>query len=237
MKRTLYILVPAIHLSLLGIIFFSHPSIKPIQSKKLVVKTFTQTSSTAPAIKTKATIPKKAAPPAKKKPPEKKAPSSPLKKETPLPKTKTIQVKKQKSVREEHLKELEERIAKIEVKNDRIPHKSELLVPAPLTLNSSSSLQVPLGSLEYEESSASADIISSLVGYLQGYLHLPDIGEVQIQLTLYKNGKIETMKVIKAESEKNRKYLEEQLPKLSFPGINLDSVSSRSFLLTFCNKF
>jgi colicin import membrane protein len=88
-----------------------------------------------------------------------------------------------------------------------------------------------------EPSSADEDFVLSLIGYLQGYLQLPDVGEVQIQLTLRKDGKVENMKVIKAESEKNRKYLEENLPKLSFPAIYLDKTASRSFLFTFCNKF
>jgi colicin import membrane protein len=152
-------------------------------------------------------------------------------------KAKTLQVQKQKTLKEEQLKELEERIAKIEAKNDRMPLKSELTVPTAITLNSEKSLQVSKDFVTLESSSDSEDFVASLIGYLQGYLQLPDVGEVQIQLTLRKDGKVENMKVIKSESVKNKKYLEEQLPKLTFPQIYLNGASTQSFLFTFCNKF
>ena len=238
-KRTLYIMVPAAHIILFCGFLLASPPRKLLDSKKLVVKTFT-TQSSQPIVKTAA--PKKEAPvsktaPAKpEKKPEKKV-EAPTPKKTPPPKKdKTLQVKKQKSAKEEVLKELEERIAKIDAKSDRMPLKPELAVPSSVSLSSQTALQAPKAFVDYD-SFADDDFMSSLIGYLQGQLQLPDVGEVQIQLTLRKDGKVETMKVIKTESEKNRKYLEENLPKLSFPAIYLDKSSSRSFLFTFCNKF
>ncbi len=83
--------------------------------------------------------------------------------------------------------------------------------------------------------SSDEEYISFLIGYLQECLQLPDVGEVKIQISLRKDGSVETMKVMHTESAKNRKYLEEHLPNLSFPRI--PGSSSHSFLITFCNKF
>ncbi len=249
MQRTLYILVPVVHILLFIGLSQTSPSKKTINSKKLIVKTFAPSSSqstfktaateknTTPSkkpdiIKQKTPEPKK---PTVTPPPKTKKTEAPIQKKNPaIQKEKTLQVKKQTVVRDQHLKDLEERIAKIEAKSDRMPTKSELEIPSSLVLNS---LQ---GSKEFTISKLSLtddDFSASLIGYLQAFLHLPELGEVQIQLTLRKDGKVENMKVITANSEKNKKYLEQELPKLSFPQSYLDSFSSRSFLLTFCNKF
>jgi len=244
MQRSLYILVPTLHVALFGIFSLSASPEKQIQ-KKIVVKTFTQP---APAVKTQIVSNKKAAPisaPPKKAAPKvenkptpptpKNTPPIPIKKPPVPKKEKTIQVKKEKSAKDELLKELEERIAKIEVKNDRMAYKSELAIPSTLALSSEASLQHPK-ELQTQDTPSNEDFTPSLIGYLQSYLHLPEIGEVQIHLILNNDGKVKTMKVTKAESERNRKYLEEELPKISFPQIYLTN-SSNSFLLTFCNKF
>ncbi len=238
-------MVPAVHILLFCGFALTSPPKKLFDSKKLVVKTFSPQNS-APSVKVAATSSQKTPVAAKKTPPkpekkeakkvETQAPASAPKK-TPEPKKeKTLQVKKQKSAKEEVLKELEERIAKIEAKNDRMPLKPELAVPSSISLSSQTALQAPVA-LADQNFSADDEFISSLIGYLQGQLQLPDRGEVQIQLTLRKDGKVETMKVIKTESEKNRKYLEENLSKLSFPSMYLEGSSSKSFLFTFCNKF
>ena len=148
-------------------------------------------------------------------------------------KEKPVEVKQKKTAQDSRLKELQERIAKIEAKNDRMSTKSEFIVPAALTLSS------PISEMQIEETLATEDdSVSFLVGYLQQCLQLPDVGEVQIQLTFRNDGSIENVKVLRAESKENKKYLEEHLTKLTFPSMNtLSKESSRSFLLTFCNKF
>jgi len=243
-KKALYITVPAVHILLFCGFALTGPPKKLFDSKKLVVKTFTAQDSPSSikvaAPKNNPTALSKKAPPNPEKKEAKKAktpsPAQAPKKLPELKKEKTLQVKKQKSVKEEVLKELEERIAKIEAKNDRMPIKPEPAVPSGITLSSQTALQTPK-TFANDDLRENDDFISSLVGYLQGQLQLPDRGEVQIQLTLRKDGKVETMKVIKTESEKNRTYLEENLSKLSFPPIYLEASSSRSFLFTFCNKF
>jgi outer membrane biosynthesis protein TonB len=246
LKKALYIIVPAAHILLFCGFALTGPPKKLFNSKKLVVKTFT-TQSSPPSVKGAAeknnppAVSKKVPPkPEKKEAKKVQAPTltpTPAPKKLPDPKKeKTLQVKKQKSAKEEVLKELEERIAKIEAKNDRMPLKPELAVPSSITLSSQTALQAPKAVADYDLR-GDDEFIGSLISYLQGQLKLPDVGEVQIQLTLRKDGRVETMKVIKASSEKNRKYLEENLSGLSFPQVYLDKSSSRSFLFTFCNKF
>lgn len=249
MQRGLYVLVPLAHIIFFISFMNGAPAPKPSQ-KKIVVKTFT---AAAPAkVKTQTTssppkkqqapsppVPKKGPPQVQKKvePTPQKKPTPPVLKKAPAPKKeKVIQVKREKPYREDLLKELEERIAKIDIKNDRMTPKSELNVPSTLAL-SSQALQAPKNFEMTQTSFSSEDFASSLIGYLQAYLHLPEVGEVQIQISLSKEGKVKNLKVVKSESEKNRKYLEQELPQLSFPQVYLDSASSDSFLITFCNKF
>ncbi|MBX9924477.1 MAG: hypothetical protein K2Y01_10240 [Rhabdochlamydiaceae bacterium] len=251
LERTLYIAIPAIHLLIIAVSLVSHPSLKRSSSKPIVINTWTppapaskqiRTTSAPPAAPKKTKAAPAPTPTPAAKPLNKTVTADPQKTAAPKkeklainPKPAPKQSAKTPSVAQKHLQEIEERIAKIEAKNDRMPIKSELAVPTTITLSS----QIPpQNSLEFAnyQTFAMEDAVSSLIGYLQGYLQLPDLGEVQIQLILRKDGKVDSMKVLKTESEKNRKYLEEQLPKLSFPSSILEGVSSRSFLLTFCNK-
>lgn len=246
-QRTLYIAVPAVHLLVIAISFIAHPPFKRTSSKPLVINTWSPPAATTKqtkAISTTVSTPKKAQPTSTAivKKVAKAAAATPAK--TVAPPKEKLAINPKKTVKpatkvaaaaQKHLQEIEERIAKIEAKNDRMPSKSELAVPATITLSSQIPSQPAMEFANYQ-SFAMEDAVTSLIGYLQGYLQLPDIGEVQIQLILRKDGKVEGMKVLKTESEKNRKYLEEQLPKLSFPTSILEGVPTRSFLLTFCNK-
>jgi outer membrane biosynthesis protein TonB len=138
---------------------------------------------------------------------------------------------------EDLLKELEEKIAKIETKRDKSTIKSELSVPQKIEQQmayASSSSQSSSSELEEDHD----DYVSFLVGYLQEHLQLPDFGEVKIQISLRSDGSVEALRVIKTESEKNKKYLEENLPKLKFPSFSLkkNASSTQTFILTFCNE-
>lgn len=240
-KATLITVVLVIHVILLSSLYLARPSLKRSETKKLTVKTWAQPQpkkTTSTTLTKKAnTIPKAKSTPKKPETSTKlpvKKPSQTIKKQEPVKeKEKPTEIKKQKTAQEQRLKEIQERIAKIEAKSDRMSSKPEFIVPAMIALST------PATSEHIEEASfAEEDSVSFLVGYLQQNLQLPDVGEVQIQLTFRKDGSIEDIKVLKAESQKNKKYLEEHLTKLSFPSMNTSSKEpSRSFLLTFCNKF
>ncbi len=262
MQRTLYVAVPSIHLLIIAVSFITSPSLKRSSSKPLVIHTWAPPAPTSAKIKTNApttpTTKKSIATPPPASPSKKATPitaqapapskankttsselqkaSVPQKEKLAInPKPAAKQTSKTPSAAQKQIREIEERIAKIEAKNDRMLNKSELTVPTTITLSSQTPSQNSLEFTNYQ-TFATDDAVVSLIGYLQGYLQLPDIGEVQIQLVLRKDGKVESMKVLKTESEANRKYLEEHLPKLSFPLSILERAGSRIFLLTFCNK-
>lgn len=74
---------------------------------------------------------------------------------------------------------------------------------------------------------------SMLVGFLHEALHLPEMGEVKIQLTVRKNGTVANVVVLSAASHKNKLYLQEHLPNLQFP-MHFDE--EKTWTLTFCNE-
>lgn len=128
---------------------------------------------------------------------------------------------------EKSIKEIEERIAKIASKNDKMGSLRSIEVPPKMKLNPEAFSTLDL----LEE-----DYASSLVSYLQEELRLPDNGEVKIELILCKDGSVEQVKVLSAKSEKNKKRLEENLPKLRFPPFPKEEKEKKKvFILTFCN--
>lgn len=104
-------------------------------------------------------------------------------------------------------------------------------------------LNIPkaIGSLEIDqktsftfgiESEHPLDYESQLISQLHEALYLPEHGEVKIELQLRKDGSVAKMVVLKAESVKNKHYLEKNLPSLRFPLLSED----KKFVLTFCNE-
>lgn len=232
----------------------SSPSIKKQPPQKLVVRTF-QTKvltekkpssssrlpqSTPPAVPSRSPVKNTPKQPSKAKP---KAPietKTAPKKQTPSPKKEPVvkkteprstQINKKPDPLKQSLQKIEENIAKIESKRVTMAPKSELSVP-PQIVFSSEILQNESG--EEDEQG----YISTLVDYLQQNLQLPDVGEVKIALTLRPDGSIDNIKVLTAESEKNRKRLEENLPKLKFPRPKTDknTKQAQTFIFTFCNE-
>ncbi len=195
---------------------FSRPVHKE-QSKPLIVKTVHY----APAPKeTVVAARTEAAPvPAKKPAQEKKAPpiaEKKIVKETKKPKTeKKKEPEQRERMAQKLLQDLEESLSRLE----EIPTKKPRGMPA-----SAPSFQESDGSYQ-----------ATLVGYLKQVLNLPEFGEVKIQLTLKQDGSLVNLLVLKAESEKNRKYLEESLPRLRFPAPS-GKKKQETFIVTFCNE-
>jgi outer membrane biosynthesis protein TonB len=144
---------------------------------------------------------------------------------------------KKMEIPKELLEELEERIAKIETKRDKLPPKTDINIPQKIepssTLSNSYSKFNAAQEHEMQDESFASEYF---IYYLQQQLHLPDFGEVKVQITLRADGTIEKCVVLKAESEKNKKYLEEKLPSLRFPDYKGQSGSRQTFVLTFCNE-
>lgn len=117
--------------------------------------------------------------------------------------------------------EIDQALAKIE-KKSYSTSKQSLEVPQPLTF------------LDEQISEVGDDSeISHLMGFLHDTLHLPDVGEVKIQITVRKNGTVDKVVILNAESKKNKDYLQKHLPLLQLP---LTFDQDKTWVITFCNE-
>jgi len=179
--------------------------------------------SNTPAPKAKRTTnakPKKETPPTKKTTAPTPKPKPTAKKTAVVEKNKPKVIKPKKEP--EVLQEIDEALAKIEAKEYSSP-KPKLDVPQ-FEPYVDPSLGVFAGNETQEE---------GLVGFLHSSLNLPEFGEVTIQLTMKRDGTVARLVVLKAESKKNKAYLEQHLPLLKFP---LILENEKTFTLTFCNE-
>ena len=238
MKKKICLAVLSIHFSfvLWTLLFHAAPP-KALKPKHLTVKTFSPKVQTvaAAAPAPVAAVRKKAPPPA----PVKKTPAAAKKPQAPAPVVKRPpladkkpaaapipQKPKKTSVPQELLQELEESIAKIDEKRDKLYRRKKLEAPAAIEV-------LKIDALDTEKNTSDLSYAETLVVHLKQTLNLPDYGEVKIQLTLGKDGSVEKVVVVKSESEKNKRYLEDHLPRLKFPSLNRDM---HTFVLTFCNE-
>ncbi|HXF28746.1 MAG TPA: hypothetical protein VN457_02765 [Chlamydiales bacterium] len=77
-----------------------------------------------------------------------------------------------------------------------------------------------------------------LVTRLKLHLRLPEYGQVRMQLTLTKDGKVKNMTITSSKSKKNRDYVQNKLPQLTFPrfGDNFAGASAHAFHLNLSNE-
>ncbi len=266
MKLVISSFVIFMHLIALSVITFSSSLSKPTKKVAVVVKTTyqqpkqiakvslkkppvaaaqkKQAPALSPPVQAKVAPVQAKAAPVKKTAPQaiasQKAPASiPIKKTTAAKTPPTVKASpspcKERGIPKELLQELEERIAKIEVKRDKISSQVELSIPQAID----SFLSVR-GSDPLDEEST-FDVVDSysafLVSHLQQHLQLPDFGEVKVEIVLYPDGSVERCVVLRAESDKNKKYLEQRLPLIRFPDFKGTQTKSRQvFVLTFCNQ-
>jgi len=178
---------------------------------------------TAPVHKPMAS-PKKAAP-VKAAPKTQPIPKKPATSNKPAVIEKNKPVKKAPPPKNETPKkmwnEIDQALAKIE-KKSYPASKQPLEVPNPLTFLD----ELPSG--EEDDSK-----VSYLMGYLHDMLHLPEVGEVKVEITVRKNGTVAKVVVLHAASLKNKLYLEENLPLLQLP---LEFEQEKTWTITFCNE-
>lgn len=170
--------------------------------------------STKPAPKAQPTVQAAA-----KKPTTSKKPAI-IEKNKPIKKT----IPKKTEPPAEIWNEIDQALAKIE-KKSYPSSKQSVNLPQPITF---------LDEISSEQESEGDDrAITHLMGFLHDTLHLPEVGEVKIEITVRKDGTIAKMVVLRAESRKNKLYLEERLPLLQLP-MNFDV--EKTWILTFCNE-
>lgn len=260
--------VLAIHLSFVVILVTSpHFSFRKKERKSLIVKTIIPKSTTkiVPHEK-KQSIPSSVTSSSSKAPenpekgkkqgepsknlvtqpiPSKKEPSkaSPLKKEPaitdktiskkPPPVKKTPSSVNRAKISDELWQQLEEGISKMD-KKDNKPFYPKI----PSYNKSISPIILQIDTVHDEAVDSQNDYVNSLIECLQSHLILPDYGEVKIQLNLRQDGTVAKLVVLKAQSEKNKQYLESKLPHLKFPLPKAREVNPKEcmFILTFCNE-
>lgn len=245
-KATIFALV--LHLIVLAFVVSPSADGKKKSPSKIVVRTIqaplpsVTTATSKPTQKSKPVVTPIKAPARPSSPPKKEVKPVPPKvsKETPKPIAKKVPEKKPtpkpkpapvkadpKPSKElqKSLEKIEETIAKIASKGDTIPVKPSQIV-------------IPEIALELDCLSEEEEYISSIVRYLQTHLELPDMGEVKVDLTLRRDGSVEKVKVLSAESERNKKRLEEELPHMCFPPFSkgAQGMKTKGFILTFCNE-
>ena len=78
---------------------------------------------------------------------------------------------------------------------------------------------------------------SILMQRLQSSLHLPEEGNVKLELDLRSDGKVMGVKILQTHSESNADYLKEVLPTLILPSFigDLQGKKQHTFTLTVCH--
>jgi outer membrane biosynthesis protein TonB len=224
MFKRITIFVVTLHLFLMGFLLFSPAKNQKIAAKRLVVRTEKFRSPT------KASQPRPAAKPSPKPAAKKnKIPNPPPPKKTTKKPAVADKGKPKPGVKKVEISEKDtpEPPAKIEAKRENVYSSPKLDVPTELrTL-----------AIDHREENFNMEILSNdsdaIVAYLHESLHLPDYGEVKIQLTVREDGSVAKLVVLKAESVKNKAYLEKNLPLLVFPSLER---KEQTFIFTFCNE-
>lgn len=134
------------------------------------------------------------------------------------------------------LSKAKEKIGKINTESSKIGAPIERFEATPS----------PIGSLSIEKLSIDGEAALSVkemayreeLGHrLRLLLKLPEYGEIKVRLTLERSGKVLQLKVISAESEENKVYVEKALPKLKMPpfGTNFSAFQQYTFTITMSN--
>jgi outer membrane biosynthesis protein TonB len=250
-KRTTSIVISFHLLFLMLLLFSTHHApvkktthvrvrtVKPIVQrepvkKAAVVKAPPKTSSSATAKAQKPTSPKphsaavaKAQKPTSPKPhsaaatkPIAKKPSTPHKPAA-VEKDKPVQKKEiAKETNTEIWSEIDQALAKIE-KKSYPTSKQSLHLPEPVAF------------LEESRLEDGDDVMSQMIGFLHDTLHLPEVGEVKVEITVRKDGKITQVVVLASENQKNKLYLQEHLPRVQLP---MQFDQDKTWIVTFCNE-
>jgi hypothetical protein len=242
-KQKITYSVCLVHCVFIAFILFKAPLVpakkqhKPIVVKTVAFKPQVTEKKATPAVSRPARVPAPDTPAVQKSPASVKKlveNKQQTKKVTAPAKTKPVpKAEPQLAIPPSLLRELEESIAKIEEKEDKQTKakKTKAAALTPLVLQ----IDVP----EHAQSTQmDEDYIAALTEKLHASLHLPDFGEVKIELTLNQEGTVAKLKVLKAESQQNRKYLETELPRLRFPLFSgcYAKQTAHTFTLTFCNE-
>lgn len=182
--------------------------VKTVSLKKPAPK---QQELIAAAPQVKKDPPKKPEP--KEKPVEKKKDPVPKKKEEPKPQPKT---EKAKAV--ELLAKAQQSLSKIDTNYDKVkPTQSKTVAK-----------------LDTSSSDKEAGYVDEVAALLKALLRLPERGDVEIELTIERTGKVSKLTIISAKSAVNKVYVEKAVPDIAFPqfGKHFTGEKNHNFMIT-----
>ncbi len=117
-----------------------------------------------------------------------------------------------------------------------LPKNSKHDISVPTIISSASvEAKVENSSFSLSQSSQYTDL---LVQDLKNNLQLPDYGEIRLRMRISANGSVIQVEVLTAKSERNKLYLQKELPKIQFlwfPNL-LSGAAFYDFVITFQNE-
>lgn len=117
-----------------------------------------------------------------------------------------------------------------------LPQKNQLLAVSSQQLEKLQS-EVYIANESLFSSAKDGNYRDELIAHLKRSLKLPGYGNVTIELTLLRTGKVKILKILKDENIENRKHIEKIIPTLSFPsfGSSYDNEAQHAFVITLTN--
>lgn len=161
---------------------------------------------------------------------------TPLSPASPAPEKKSIQQAKKETLRarkgkpapvqESILKEIAESFEAIGKEPKKSVHKPALSIPGKVISKTQVAEEASIGDATYEE---------LLIVFLQNALDLPEYGEVKMEIEIDSFGKLVDCHIIEAKSNKNAKFLNEEIASLNFP-VPLNFDQRHKFTIVFRNQ-
>lgn len=243
MRSTLFVL--AAHLTFLGLLFYTSPSLASKPVGHPIAVHFHEISIVPQELVREEIVPrslekKEEIIPKGLEKEEKLAPPKPENRPPPVPKKLPAKPKKvtpkaaspAKGTAAGQSKERDKLISLMQDSLKTLDGASKRKTPAtPKTTPS-------IGPLASEALSFSPNYEQTLIADLEALLELPEKGEVKIKLTLNRQGKVERVCVEKAPSSRNRAYIEEALSALTFLpfGNAYKGEQTHTFCVTFTSE-
>ena len=230
--RKLALAVALLHACAVALLTLSRPAPLPIKSKRLAVHTLRlqpKTAPSAPPAKSQGDDKPRAAASSARQQPDAR-PSAPKAANKP----KRVKEKEEGPLRKDtRAKEAQMLLATALESLGQVAPPAAASTPvkalAPIQLRIDQAADAPAASAiaSYEE---------LLAGFLHASLRLPEWGEVKVEVTLDRRGGVQTLRVLSAQSSKNRAYVEKNLPSLQFPPLERYSSSElHTLILTLVN--
>ncbi|MDF2549442.1 MAG: putative TolA protein of Tol-Pal system [Chlamydiales bacterium] len=113
-------------------------------------------------------------------------------------------------------------------------------------LPAKASRSLSIGALSIESSDAATangeegDYFAAIASLLKRHLALPEMGRVKVELTVCKDGHVESIRIVAAESERNKNYVLQKIPHLMLPplpnGRTAGNRERQKIAITFDNE-